>query len=98
MVTSTQVPHMVRDAICAVTGWTREDVEVWVPDVGGGFGTKANVYGEEIVLAVLARYTGRRVIWVEDRQEHLVASAQARNQLHRARLAVDAGPEPGVGG
>lgn len=88
--TSTQVPHMVRNAVCGVTGWAREDVKVSVPDVGGGFGTKANVYGEEIVLAVLARHSGRRVIWVEDRQEHLVASAQARDQLHRARLAVDA--------
>jgi carbon-monoxide dehydrogenase large subunit len=90
VLTSTQVPHMVRNAVCGVTGWPREDVKVSVPDVGGGFGTKANVYGEEIVLAVLARHTGRRVIWVEDRQEHLVASAQARDQLHRARLAVDA--------
>ncbi|WP_370332189.1 xanthine dehydrogenase family protein molybdopterin-binding subunit [Mycolicibacterium hippocampi] len=88
--TSTQVPHMVRNAICAVTGWGRDAVKISVPDVGGGFGTKANVYGEEIVLAVLAGHTGRRLIWVEDRQEHLVASAQARDQLHRARLAVDA--------
>lgn len=88
--TSTQVPHMVRNAICAVTGWDRTEVVVSVPDVGGGFGTKANVYGEEIVLAVLARQTCRRVIWVEDRSEHLVASAQARDQVHRARLAVDA--------
>ena len=88
--TSTQVPHMVRNAICAVTDWDRQDVVVSVPDVGGGFGTKANVYGEEIVLAVLARHTEERVVWVEDRQEHLLASAQARDQLHRARLAVDA--------
>ncbi len=78
---------MVRNAICGVTGWTREDIKVCVPDVGGGFGTKANVYGEEIVLAVLARHTGDPVIWIEDRQEHLVASAQARDQLHKARLA-----------
>ncbi|MHA0286851.1 xanthine dehydrogenase family protein molybdopterin-binding subunit [Mycobacterium sp. C3-094] len=88
--TSTQVPHMVRNAICAVTGWDRTQVVVSVPDVGGGFGTKANVYGEEIVMAVLAERTGRRVIWVEDRAEHLVASAQARDQVHRTRLAVDA--------
>jgi carbon-monoxide dehydrogenase large subunit len=89
VLTSTQVPHMVRNAICAVTGWSAEDVKVAVPDVGGGFGTKANVYGEEIVLAVLARHTGHKLIWVEDRQEHLVASAQARDQVHRTWLAVD---------
>lgn len=89
VMTSTQVPHMVRNAICGVTGWTRQDVTVVVPDVGGGFGTKANVYGEEIVLAILARHTQGRLIWIEDRQEHLVASAQARDQLHHTRLGVD---------
>ena len=89
LVTSTQVPHMVRKAICGVTGWPSREVKVVVPDVGGGFGTKANVYSEEIVLAVLARRTGHRLIWVEDRQEHLAASAQGRDQLHRTRLAVD---------
>jgi carbon-monoxide dehydrogenase large subunit len=89
VLTSTQVPHMVRNAICAVTGWPAEDIKVAVPDVGGGFGTKANVYAEEIVVPVLSRHTGHKLIWVEDRQEHLVASAQARDQLHRTRLAVD---------
>lgn len=89
VLTSTQVPHMVRNAICAVTGWPHEDIKVSVPDVGGGFGTKANVYTEEIVLPVLARHTGLKLIWVEDRQEHLVASAQGRDQVHRTRLAVD---------
>ncbi|MDT5107977.1 MAG: aerobic carbon-monoxide dehydrogenase large subunit [Mycobacterium sp.] len=90
VLTSTQVPHMVRNAICAVTGWPDQDVKVSVPDVGGGFGTKANVYAEEIVLPVLARHTGHELIWVEDRQEHLVSSAQGRDQIHRTRLAVDA--------
>jgi carbon-monoxide dehydrogenase large subunit len=88
--TSTQIPHTVRDAICAVTGWTAQDITVAVPDVGGGFGTKANVYAEEIALAVLARHTGVPVIWVEDRQEHLVASAQGRDQVHHTRMALDA--------
>ena len=88
--TSTQIPHTVRNAICAVAGWQRHEVKVSVPDVGGGFGTKANVYGEEVVLAVAARLTGHPLIWVEDRQEHLMASAQGRDQVHRTRLGVDA--------
>jgi carbon-monoxide dehydrogenase large subunit len=41
------------------------------------------------MLAVLSRLTGYTLIWVEDRQEHLVASAQARDQLHHTRMAVD---------
>ncbi|KGN41569.1 xanthine dehydrogenase [Knoellia aerolata DSM 18566] len=87
--TSTQIPHMVRRGICEATGWATEEVRVAVPDVGGGFGTKANVYAEEIVIAALARRTGRDLVWVEDRQEHLVSAAQGRDQTHRTRLAVD---------
>ncbi|GAA3603901.1 xanthine dehydrogenase family protein molybdopterin-binding subunit [Nonomuraea rosea] len=87
---STQVPHMVRRGICAATGWTTDGVRVHVPDVGGGFGTKANVYPEEILVPLLARLTGRDVVWVEDRQEHLTAAAQGRDQVHRCVLSVDA--------
>jgi aerobic carbon-monoxide dehydrogenase large subunit len=88
--TSTQIPHMVRRGICEATGWPTEDVRVAVPDVGGGFGTKANIYAEEVVVAALARRTGRDLVWVEDRQEHLVSAAQGRDQIHRTRLTVDA--------
>jgi carbon-monoxide dehydrogenase large subunit len=88
--TSSQIPHQVRTAICAATGWDADSVRVAVPDVGGGFGTKANVYGEEIVIAYVAHELGRGVLWAEDRAEHLVSGAQGRDQTHRARLSVDA--------
>jgi len=88
--TSTQIPHLVRDALCTVTGWPRDSVRVAAPDVGGGFGTKANVYAEEIVVPVLARRLGCPVSWVEDRAEHFISAAQGRDQVHRTRLAVDA--------
>jgi carbon-monoxide dehydrogenase large subunit len=89
MWTSTQIPHQVRGAVCAVAGWSTDELRVAVPDVGGGFGTKANVYAEEVVLAVLARETGLALIWVEDRSEHLTSSAQGRDQIHDTRLTVD---------
>jgi len=88
--TSSQIPHLVRDAICGVTDWGREEVRVVAPDVGGGFGTKANVYPEEIVIPVVARFLGMNVVWLEDRFEHLTgASTQSRDQLHKATLSVD---------
>ncbi|HWN33104.1 MAG TPA: xanthine dehydrogenase family protein molybdopterin-binding subunit [Pseudonocardia sp.] len=88
--TSTQIPHLVRDTLCRVTGWATESVRVAAPDVGGGFGTKANVYPEEIIIPVLARRLARPVSWVEDRAEHFLAAAQGRDQVHHTRLAVDA--------
>ncbi|MGH3587374.1 MAG: xanthine dehydrogenase family protein molybdopterin-binding subunit, partial [Pseudonocardia sp.] len=75
--------------ICEATGWGTDEVRVHVPDVGGGFGTKANVYPEEVLVPALARLTGRDLVWVEDRQEHLVSAAQARDQVHRCTLSVD---------
>lgn len=87
--TSTQIPYLVRRAICAATGWPPEEVRVRTPDVGGGFGPKANVYGEEIVLPVIARRLGRPVVWIEDRYEHLISAAQSRDQQHATRLVVD---------
>jgi aerobic carbon-monoxide dehydrogenase large subunit len=89
MRTSTQIPHMVRQAVCAALGVGVETVHVSVPDVGGGFGSKANVYAEEVVLAALARRTGLEVAWIEDRQENLTSAAQGRDQVHDARLTVD---------
>nr|WP_240942627.1 xanthine dehydrogenase family protein molybdopterin-binding subunit [Planosporangium thailandense] len=88
--TSTQIPHLVQQALCRVTGWARDEVRVAVPDVGGGFGTKANVYAEEVVVPVAARKLGRDIAWVEDRQEYLMSAAQGRDQVHHATLAVDA--------
>jgi carbon-monoxide dehydrogenase large subunit len=90
MWTSSQVPHLVRQGVCAATGWRTDELRVAVPDVGGGFGPKASVYGEEVVLAVLARQLRRDVVWLEDRSEHMVSSAQARDQVHRTALTVDA--------
>lgn len=85
---STQIPHMLRSAICTSTGWDAQDVGVRVPDVGGGFGPKASIYAEEILVPVLASMLGAEIIWVEDRAEHMVASAQSRDQVHHIRLDV----------
>ncbi|MEW6475069.1 MAG: xanthine dehydrogenase family protein molybdopterin-binding subunit [Actinomycetota bacterium] len=77
--TSTQSPHQVRRSIAESLGLPQHQVRVIAPDVGGGFGTKGAPYGEDTLVAYLARRTGRPVIWVEDRAEAVVASAHARD-------------------
>ena len=57
-------------------------------DVGGGFGLKAHVFPEELLVPALARRLRRPVEWIEDRREHLAASQHARDQIVRAELAV----------
>jgi carbon-monoxide dehydrogenase large subunit len=87
--TSTQIPFLVHRAICTAAGWLPDQLRVAVPDVGGGFGPKANIYPEELVLAVLARRLRTRIAWVEDRSEHMVSAAHSRDQTVEARLTVD---------
>lgn len=103
---STQVPHLVRTLIAAELALPEHTVRVVAPDVGGGFGVKGHVFGEELLVCWLALQLGRPVKWIEDRSEHLQASIHARDHLHlveayvdeagcilgiRAQLVVDAG-------
>ena len=86
--TSTQVPHLVADAIAECLGLDRSRVRVVAADVGGGFGGKAQVYPEEILLAWIARRMNASVKWVETRSEHMQAAGHARDQRVEFSAAV----------
>ncbi len=58
------------------------------PDVGGGFGSKLNVYAEEALAAALARRLGRPVKWTEERAENYVATIHGRDVVHEFTLAA----------
>ncbi|MGH2869346.1 MAG: xanthine dehydrogenase family protein molybdopterin-binding subunit, partial [Solirubrobacteraceae bacterium] len=84
---STQIPHILEEALIALLGVER--VSVRCPDIGGGFGQKAHVFPEEVAVAWAALELGRPVRWVEDRVENLISATHAREQLLRARVATD---------
>ncbi|HZZ58744.1 MAG TPA: xanthine dehydrogenase family protein molybdopterin-binding subunit [Opitutaceae bacterium] len=86
--TSTQFPHRVRDCVTEVLGWPAGRLRVIAPDVGGGFGVKEAIYGEEVLAPLLATRLGRPVRWIEDRAEHFVASCHGREQDHEVVAAV----------
>jgi len=85
---STQVPHLVAVAIGECLGLKPGQVRVVAADVGGGFGIKAQVYPEEILLAWIAMRMGRTVKWTEARSEHFQAASHARDQRIRFSAAV----------
>src|SRR5690606_8632411 len=51
---STQSPHMIRNGLCHCLGLQQSQIRVIAPDVGGGFGYKANLHPEEVIVAWLA--------------------------------------------
>jgi len=85
--TSTQIPHIVRTAIANLLDWDETRIRVIAPDVGGGFGTKAYVYPEELVVSLLARELHAPVKWISDRREDLQTSAQGREYRFKVALA-----------
>lgn len=87
---STQTPYMLRDVLAEMLGLAPELVRVMGVSVGGGFGQKAHVYVEDVVVAWLALRLQRPVKWIEDRSENLLASGHARDQTIHVRAAADA--------
>jgi len=87
---STQVPHKLRLAAAEVLELDAPQVQVICPEVGGGFGQKAHVYPEEILVAAAALRLGRPVRWTEDRVENLIGATHARGQRLDVRAAADA--------
>ena len=85
---STQVSHFVQQGLAGALDLPPHRVRVIAPDLGGGFGTKASGYPEDILVPLAARALGRPVKWIEDRREHMMGSAHARHQTHRISLAA----------
>jgi aerobic carbon-monoxide dehydrogenase large subunit len=87
----TQVPHIVRNMLAELLALPEGNVRVIAPDVGGGFGTKAVLYPEDVALCLIARaMRGFPIKWVEDRAEHLLAATHARDHRYRVKAGFSA--------
>jgi len=85
-----QGSHAIRDILCNdVLGIAPAKMRVVTPDVGGGFGTKLFCYREYALAALAAQRLARPVRWIADRNEHFLADAQGRDNITKARLALD---------
>ena len=108
---STQTPHQDKMGLSMLLGLEQDQVRVVAPDVGGGFGGKG-LGVEDVLIAYLARKTGRPLRWTETRSENLVAMHHGRAQridfeiggkrdgtveALRWHILQDAGAYPGLG-
>jgi aerobic carbon-monoxide dehydrogenase large subunit len=79
---ATQIPHIARFVLSGMLGLSEDKLRVVAPDVGGGFGVKLQVYGEEALVLALAKRLGRPVKWTETRSEHMTTSHHGRDQVN----------------
>jgi carbon-monoxide dehydrogenase large subunit len=88
---STQAALPIKNGLARMFGLPEFSVDVIVPDVGGGFGTKIMMFfPEEILVPHAAMTLGRPVKWTEDRREHLIAANHERGQIHDVEVGIDA--------
>jgi carbon-monoxide dehydrogenase large subunit len=78
--TSTQIPHLCRTQVAIMLGMAENKLRLITPEVGGGFGSKLNVYAEEALMGWISMQLNRPVKWIEGRRENMQATIHGRGQ------------------
>lgn len=82
--------HDSQRIIAGILGLPLADLRLKHADIGGNFGVKGGVFPEYVMVGWAALQLDRPVKWSEDRLEHMVATAHAREQVHEMSGAFDA--------
>ena len=85
---STQIPHLLRTLLAGILGMPENHLRVITPEVGGGFGSKLNVYAEEALMAFVSMRIGKPVKWVESRRENFLCTIHGRGHVDYFELAA----------
>src|SRR5436190_2493392 len=78
---STQIPHLLRTQLALMIGIPENKLRVITPEVGGGFGSKLNVYAEEALLGWISMQLAKPVKWIEGRRENIQSTIHGRGQV-----------------
>src|SRR3989449_7084060 len=85
---STQIPHLLRTQLALMIGIPENKLRVITPEVGGGFGSKLNVYAEEALLGWISIQLGKPVKWIESRRENMQATIHGRARVGTIEVGV----------
>jgi carbon-monoxide dehydrogenase large subunit len=78
--TSTQIPHLARTQLAIMLNFPENKLRLIAPEVGGGFGSKLNVYAEEAMIGYASMQLGQPVKWIEGRRENMQGTIHGRGQ------------------
>ena len=87
---SHQSPFQMQEVYARLLGMDDHKIRVICPDVGGGFGLKINVHGEEVAAVAIARLLARPVKYTADRLESFGNDIHTRDHTATGRIAVTA--------
>lgn len=87
--TASNIPGIIRDAICDALDLPGSRLRVVAADVGGSFGSKGSLYPEEMLLCVAARKLRRSLTWTAHRLEDMSSTSQAFAEIIDAEMGFD---------
>ena len=85
---STQIPHLLRTLLAMMLGLEENRLRVVTPEVGGGFGSKLNVYAEEALMGFVAMKIAKPVKWIEGRRENFTCTIHGRGHVDYYEVAA----------
>ncbi len=89
LISGCQGVHRIRHPLAVCFKVPQEQVHVICPDVGGGFGSRTNLYPEQVAAVWAAKRLKRPVKWTGDRTEAFLTDYNARDVATKARLGFD---------
>ena len=85
---TTQCPHLARTLLGAMLGLPENHMRVVTPEIGGGFGSKIQVYAEEALMGFIAMKIGKPIKWIESRRENFTGTIHGRGHADYYEVAA----------
>src|SRR5262249_23499656 len=85
---STQVPHLMRTIVAQMRGLPENHLRIVAPEVGGGFGSKIQIYAEEPLMGFIAMKIGKPIKWIESRRENFMCTIHGRGHVDYYEIAA----------
>jgi aerobic carbon-monoxide dehydrogenase large subunit len=85
---SSQAPHLLRSLLAGIFGIPENRLRVVAPEVGGGFGSKIDIYPEDMLMTFVTQRLNKPVKWVESRRENFLGTIHGRGHVDYYELAA----------
>ena len=86
---SSQGVHSLKKKISNIFNIKEKQVNVFTPDVGGGFGMKIFNYPEYILTLAAAKLTKKTIKWTAKRSESFLSDIHGRDHISKAKIGFD---------